>query len=135
QEHAVAARRLGEPVDLLFQGHDLSPRLLEGGDETLVVLGQPGELRLRCRQTLLQLTHVSRAFGQLAPDKGEFLLKERDLGGEIMCFLLPARGARLRVVATCHVPPPRGFVRGPRLRRNGSAALVSTLTAHGPAWP
>src|SRR5262249_27327907 len=64
---------------------------------------------------------MPRAFGQLAPHQGELLLQERDLGGEIVGVLLPSCGARLRVVAACHVPPPRGLER-----------CVLTLTADRP---
>ena len=80
QEDAVAAGRLGQPVDLFLERDDLGPGLLEGGHEPLVVLGQSGQLRLRRREPLLELPDVSGAFGQLAPHQGEFLLQERDLG-------------------------------------------------------
>ena len=62
-----AFARLGESVDLLFERDDLPARLFERGDQPLVVVGQPSELRLRRRESLFQLTYVSRAFGQLAP--------------------------------------------------------------------
>ena len=108
QEDAVAAGRLRQPVDLLLERDDLGARLLEGGHQPLVVLGQPRQLCLGGRQPLLELPHVSGALGQLAPHQGELLLKERDLRGEIVGLLLPPCGARIRVVAACHVPPPRG---------------------------
>src|SRR5215813_8955816 len=99
EEDAVSARRLRQAVDLF----------LERGDQPLVVLGQSGQLGLRSGEPLLQLAYVSRALGQLAPYQCEFLLEERDLRGEIVGLLLPPCGARLRVVAACHVPPPRGL--------------------------
>jgi len=109
EENAVTARRLCQAVDLLLERHNLGARLLQRCHEPLVVLRQPGDLRLRGGKALLQLSDMPRALGQLAPHQGEFLLKERDLGGEIVGVLLPSCGARLRVVAACHVPPPRGL--------------------------
>src|SRR5262249_43804237 len=92
----------------------------------LVVLRQPGDLRLRCRKSLFQLPDMPRALGQFAPHQGEFLLKKRDLGGEIVGVLLPTCGARLRVVTSCHVPPPRGLER---------CALTLTAARHGSPLP
>ena len=108
EENAVATRRLREAVDLLLERHDLRASLLEGAHQPVVVLGQPRQLCLGGRQPLFELPDVSGAFGQLAPHQSEFLLKERDLRGEIVGLLLPPCGARVRVVAACHVPPPRG---------------------------
>jgi len=100
---------LRQPVDLLLEGDDLGTRFLERGDQPFVVLGQSGQLCLGRGEPLLKLAYVSRALGQLAPYQCEFLLEERDLRGEIVGLLLPPCGARLRVVATCHVPPPGGL--------------------------
>jgi hypothetical protein len=49
QEDAVSARRLRQAVDLLLERDDLGPRLFESAHEPLVVFGQSGQLRLRCR--------------------------------------------------------------------------------------
>ncbi len=93
QEDAVAAGRLGEPVNLFLESDDLGPGFLEGRHEPVVVLGQSGQLRLRCREPFLELPDVSGAFGQLPPNQGEFLLQERDLAGEIVGLFLPTCGA------------------------------------------
>ena len=91
--HGLHAGRLGEPVNLLFESDDLGSGFLEGRHEPVVVLGQPGQLRLRCREPFLELPDVSRAFGQLAPYQSEFLLQERNLAGEIVGLFLPTCGA------------------------------------------
>src|SRR4029453_9703544 len=94
-----------------LEGDDLRPRLFQRGHQPLVVLGQSGDLCLGGRQALFQLAYMTGALGQLAPNQGELLLEVRDLGGEVMCIPLPPCGARIRVVAACHVPPPRGLER------------------------
>jgi hypothetical protein len=93
QEHAVAAGRLGQAIDLFLQSDDLRAGFLEGCHKALVVLGQSGQLRLRCREPFLELPDVSWALGQLPPNKGEFLLQERDLAGEIVGLFFPPYGA------------------------------------------
>ena len=139
QEHAVPARRLRQPVDLLLEGDDLGACLLERGDEPFVVLRQPGQLGLGRGDALLQLPDVPRALGQLAPHQGEFLLKERDLRGEIVGLPFPACGSCVRVLTACHVPPPRGCCVRRRRSRVTSASsrlvLVTTLTVHGRRFP
>src|ERR1044071_9320745 len=76
-----AARSAGlrQAVDLLLEGDDLGPRLLEGGHQPFVFVGQPADLTLRPRQPLFELPDMTRALGQPPPHHGEFLLKERDL--------------------------------------------------------
>ena len=93
QEDAVAAGRLGEPVNLFFESDDLGAGFLEGRHEPVVVLGHSGQLRLRCREPFLELTDVSGALGQLPPNQSEFLLQERNLAGEIVGLFLPTCGA------------------------------------------
>src|SRR5690606_3408164 len=108
QEDPVAARRLRQAVDLLLQGDDLRPRLLERGDQPLVVFREAGQLRGRGGEPLLQLTHVSGALADLPARQCQLLLQERDLRGEIVGFPLPPCGARIRIVAACHGPTSPG---------------------------
>src|SRR5581483_195348 len=71
---------------------------------------QARQLCLSRGEPLLKLTHVPRTLAELAPQEGELFLQERDLRGEIVGLFLPPRCARIRVVAACHVPPPRGLI-------------------------
>ena len=87
-------------------------RLRDGSLDAVLVIPADGSVPsyvVKSRgNPLLQLPHVPWALRQLAPHQCEFLLQERDLRGEIVGLLLPPCGARVRVVAACHVPPPRG---------------------------
>jgi hypothetical protein len=142
-EHAVAARGLGEAVDLLLEGDDLRPSLLEGGNQTLVVLGQSGQLSLGRGDAVLKLANVSGVLRQLAPNQGELLLQERDLSGEIVRLSLPACGSCIRILTACHVPPPRGVCAARRRagigqgdpEPQGETCARSTLTVLGDGFP
>ena len=59
EEDAEAGRRLGQPVDLLLEGHDLVAGLLEGRHQPLVLGGDRGEVRLQVGDPLLE--HAARA--------------------------------------------------------------------------
>jgi len=111
QEHAVAAGRLGEPVDLLLEGHHLVPRLAERAGELLVALGERRHPALRLGQPLLQHPQVPGGLGQPAPQHRDLLLEEGHLRRELVHVLLVPRGAGLRVVPLCghDHPPPAGI--------------------------
>ncbi len=79
QEHAVAGRRLCEPVDLLFQRDDLLAGLLEGRHEPFVLLRHPVDLGLRGGEPLFQNVNVSGRFGESTASRGQFLLELFDL--------------------------------------------------------
>ena len=56
---AVSGRRLGQPVDLFLQRHDLVARFLEGRGKSLVLVGEAGEAGLRLGQPLLEATDLA----------------------------------------------------------------------------
>jgi hypothetical protein len=60
EEHAEAGGRLGEPVDLLLQGHDLVPGLPQRVGEPLVLPGDGGEPGLGLPQPLLHQPGLPR---------------------------------------------------------------------------
>ena len=77
EEHAVAARRLGEPVDLLLEGDHLLARLAQRLREAVVAVVQRGDAGLRLGETVLEHAHVARRLGDLAAQQFDFLLEER----------------------------------------------------------
>ncbi|GAA4220330.1 hypothetical protein GCM10023075_06080 [Streptosporangium album] len=54
KENAEAGWRLRQPVDLLLQGNNLVPGLLEGGYQTFVLAGDGREVRLYFMKTLFE---------------------------------------------------------------------------------
>ena len=64
EEDAEAGRRLGQPVDLLLQGHDLVAGLLERRDQPLVLGGDRGEVRLQVGHPLLERAQVAGRLGE-----------------------------------------------------------------------
>ena len=83
EEHAVAARRLGQPVDLLLERDHLVARLAQGLGQPLVAVGQRGDARLRLGEPLLEHAHVPRRLGDLRPQQFEFLLEERGAAAQV----------------------------------------------------
>ena len=106
EEHAEPGRRLGQPVDLLLEGDDLVPGLLEGGHEPFVLGRDRGQVRLRLVETLLQNPGLTGGFRELATQRGDLLLQEGDLCCEIRDLPFALRGPSLSVVASCHAPSP-----------------------------
>ena len=132
QVGAVAARRLGEALDLLLEREDLVAGLAQGADQPVVLPEGAGERGLRLGEALLERAHLPRAVGQLAPQHGDLLLEEAHLGHQLAGPTVLAAPA----VASCHVPhlqvrphPTYGrsgpAARAPRVRpaRRGRAVL------------
>ncbi len=110
QEHAVPARRLRQPVDLLLEGDDLGARLLQRGDEALVVLGatgRPGPARRRAAPPVAERAGGSRsacaAPGRAPP--GGTRPEWRDRGPPFPSVRLATSASSLR--ATSHLPGGR----------------------------
>ena len=127
QEHAVSARRLRQPVNLLLEGDDLRAGLLEGGDKPLVVLRQPGKLGLRRCEPLLELAHMPRALGQLPPHQGELLLRNATWVERSWASLSQraARASASSLRATSHLPGGLAVNRGA-----APVALASGVLPH-----
>lgn len=106
EEDAESGRRLCQPVDLLLEGDDLVPGLLEGGDQTLVLASKGGHLSLRLVEALLDDPGLPGRLGQLPAQRGDLLLQEGDLCCEIRDLPFALRGSSLSVVASCHAPSP-----------------------------
>src|SRR5690606_5221473 len=83
QEDAVAARRLGQPVDLLAEGDELAASFLEGLGELLVAGGELSEPAGRLGEPLLEDACVPRRLGELAAEQRDFLFEETDLCGRL----------------------------------------------------
>ena len=77
EEHAVAARRLGEPVDLLLERDHLVARLAQRLGEPVVAVAERGDAGLRLGEAVLEQAHVARRFGDLGAEQFDFLLEER----------------------------------------------------------
>ena len=84
QEDAEAGRRLGEPVDLFLEGHDLVAGLTERVGEPLVLGGHAGQVGLQLDDPLFENPRVSRRVGELASQDGDFLLKIGNLAGRVL---------------------------------------------------
>ena len=85
EERAEAGRRLGQPVDLFLQRHDLVAGLAQGGGESLVLRGQGREGGLGLGQPLLEEARRLRRVGQPAPQLDDLGLEEADLALELGC--------------------------------------------------
>ena len=90
QEHAVAAGRLRQPVDLLAERDELAARLLERLGELLVAGRELREPAGRLGEPLLEDARVPRGLGELAAQQGDFLFEEADLRGGLRGAELPA---------------------------------------------
>ena len=90
QEHAVAAGRLGQPVDLLAQRDELAAGLLERLGQLLVARGQLREPAGRLGEPLLEHARVPGRFGELAPQEGDLFFEEADLRGGLGRAQFPA---------------------------------------------
>ena len=78
-EDAEAGGRLGQPVDLFLQGHDLVTSLLEGRDQPLVLGGDPGEVRLQVGHAFLEGTQVARRLGEPLAQGVDLVAQRADL--------------------------------------------------------
>ncbi len=76
QEDAVAARRLGEPVDLLLEGDHLVAGLAQRLGQPVVAVAQRGDPTLRLGEPFLEHAHVPRRFGDLGTEQLDLLLQE-----------------------------------------------------------
>ena len=79
QEGAEAGRRLGEPVDLLLELHDLVAGLAQGLGQALVLRGDPGEGTLRVGQPELEAAREPGRVAQPAAQVGDLRLQEAHL--------------------------------------------------------
>jgi hypothetical protein len=80
EEHAIAAWRLGEPVDLLPEREELTPRLPQGLDQLRVTLSQLADPLGRLSEPLLEQAGMPRRVRQFPAQQRYFLLEEPDLG-------------------------------------------------------
>ncbi len=84
EEGAEAGRRLGEPVDLLLQRHDLVAGLAQRLGEAFVLGGHRGEGALGLGQPLLERAGVPRALGEPAPELDDLFLQEPQLAAQLV---------------------------------------------------
>ena len=84
EEGAEAGRRLGEPVDLLLQLHDLVAGLAQRLGEALVLGGDGGQRALGVGEPQLEPAGVHRAVGQPAPQVGDLGLEEPQLAPQLL---------------------------------------------------
>ena len=95
EERAEAGRRLGEPVDLLLELHDLVAGLAQRLGEAFVLRRHRREGALRVGEAQLEAAALHRPVGQAAAQIMHLCLQEPDLAGE----LLAAATVRTRVAA------------------------------------
>ena len=107
EEGAEAGRRLGEPVDLLLERHDLVARLAEGLRQPLVLGGDGGQGALRVGEPELDAARVARRVLQAAAQVGDLGLQEAHLARELRQRLVVASDATWRHLL-CLRPYPRG---------------------------
>jgi hypothetical protein len=116
QERAEAGRRLGEPVHLLLEGHDLVASLSQGGREPLVLSGDSGQVGLELYDPLLEDPRVPRRFCDLAAQDSNLLLKKGNLTEGFLRAPCGPAAAGVVVVVGCHGPHLlRGAERDPTL--------------------
>ena len=84
QEGAEAGRRLGEPVDLLLELHDLVTGLAQGLGEALVLRGDPGQRALGVGEPELEAARVRGCVAQPAAQVGDLGLQEAHLVRELV---------------------------------------------------
>ena len=84
EEGAEAGRRLGEPVDLLLQLHDLVAGLAQRLREALVLGRHRREGALGVGEAQLEAAAVGRAVAQAAAQVVDLGLQEPDLVGELL---------------------------------------------------
>jgi streptomycin 6-kinase len=89
QEDAVAARRLGQALDLFLESDDLVPGLAQGADQPVVLPRGVGKALLRIGQALLERADCPGAVRELAPEDSDLLLEVADLGRELLDLLGP----------------------------------------------
>ena len=92
EEDAEAGRRLGQPVDLFLERHDLVTRLLEGGDQALVLGGDRGEVGLQVADPLFERAQVAGRLGESAAQGVDLVLQRADLRVQV--------GGRTRLTAS-----------------------------------
>lgn len=104
QEDSEAGRRLCEPVDFFFEGHDLVAGLAQGVRQPLVLCGDACQVCLELDDPLFENPRVSRRVGELTSQDGDFLLEIGNLAGGV---LRPSPGPDAAVdvvVVGCHGP-------------------------------
>ena len=101
EEHAVAGRRLRQPVDFFFQRDDLVAGFAERRSESVVLTRQRGNRRLRFGQTVVDGACVSRRLSQLAAQRRHFFFEEVNLLLQVL-GIVGARRSTMRVVTTGH---------------------------------
>src|SRR5215472_9763912 len=116
EEHPEARGRLGQPVHLLLQRHDLVTSLPQRVGKTLVLPGDRGQPGLRLPQPLLDQPSLPRRVSQPAPQNRYFLFEKRDLRGEAFYLVVMPRGKRA-VITSGHAHtsfrkqiPPRPYL-------------------------
>ncbi len=75
EEYAVAARRLGQPVDLLLERDHLVAGIAQGLGQPLVALGQARGAGLRLGQPVFEQPDVARRLGDFRPQQVDLLLE------------------------------------------------------------
>ncbi|GLW08223.1 hypothetical protein Misp01_33530 [Microtetraspora sp. NBRC 13810] len=95
-----------QPVDLLLQGDNLVPGLLESGHKAFILAGHRRQVRLCLMETLFQDPGLTGRLRHLPTQRGDLLLEEGDLCCEIGDLPFALRGSSLSVIASCHAPSP-----------------------------
>ena len=116
EEHAVAARRLGEPVDLLLERDHLVARLAQRVGEPVVAVVERGDAGLGLGEAVFEHAHVARRFGDLARAAARVPARGTRCGGAASASLGRTRariGLRVRAAREpCgHLPDSRRSVR------------------------
>ena len=129
EEHAVAARRLGEAVDLLLELHHLVAGLAQRVGEPLVAVAERGQPGLGLGQPVLEQAHVARRLGDLRPQQLEFLLEERGAAAQVRIVAGRVRSCPLRgsLRHGGHLPGPRGVFAKSHPTHEKSSRSGSTL--------
>jgi hypothetical protein len=88
-EHAVATRRLSQPVDLLAERHQLVAGVLERVDQLRVALGELGDPGRRVGQPLLEQPRMPGGFRELATQQRHLVFQKPDLAVQFRSAALP----------------------------------------------
>ena len=77
QEHAIAARRLGQPIDFFLQRHHLIASLAQSFSEALVALREAARASLRFGEAVFEQPKMTRRFRDFGAEQLNLLLEER----------------------------------------------------------
>jgi hypothetical protein len=104
EEHAEAGRRLGQPVDLFFQGDDLVPGLAQRRGQPLVLRGDRCQAGLGFAKPFLQQTDLARRIREPPSKHRDLLIKEGDLRGKAAHLIVVPGSPPALIPTSCHGP-------------------------------